>query len=107
MIRDTTPKIYTENELPKRVDKALSWLTNSRNDWKEKCIATKLSLKHQTQETKRVKASRDGWKLNNIRLKLELTEIKELNLMLQNRVYELELQLKSKSTELYELKKKQ
>ena len=107
MERNALTKNHNENNLPKRVDKALTWLTNSRDSWKEKCIETKLDLKRQTQENKRVKTSRDEWKLRNIRLKLELAESKELNLMLQNRIHELESQIKSKSNELYELKKKQ
>lgn len=107
MKKNILPKIYNENKLPNRVDKALEWLTNSRNGWKETCIETKLKLKRQTQENKRVKDSRDVWKLKSIRLKLELTESKELNSMYQNRINELESQIKSKSKELYELKKKQ
>lgn len=100
-------KAYTENDLPKRVDKALAWLISSRDGWKEKCTETKLTLKRQTQENKRVRGSRDELKLRNVRLKLELSESKKLNLMLQDRIHELESQLKSKSNELCELKKKQ
>jgi len=107
MKRTTLTKNYNEEGLPKRVDKALAWLISSRGDWKEKCIETKLTLKRQTQENKRVKAVRDELKLRNIRLKLELAENKELNLTLWNRIHELESQVKSKSDELYELKKKQ
>jgi hypothetical protein len=99
--------ICSGNGLPQRIDKALEWLIYSRNSWKEKCIETKLAKKRQTQEIKRVKASRDEWKLSHIRVKLELDESKKLNFMLQNRIHELELQIKSKNNELDELKKKQ
>jgi hypothetical protein len=107
MDRNTLAKSYNENNLPKRVDKTIAWLINSRDGWKDKCIETKLNLKRQTQGTKRVKNSRDEYKLKNIRLKLELAESKELNLMLQDRIRELDSQIQSKSNELYELKKKQ
>jgi len=106
-MKKNTSTIFTENVLPKRVDKAIEWLNNSRNGWKEKCTETKLSLKRQTQENKRVKASRDEWKLSNIRLKLELAESKKMYAMLLNRVNELESKIQAKSNELYELKKKQ
>lgn len=106
-MKKNTPTIFTENMLPKRVDKALEWLTYSRNGWKEKCTETKLNLKRQAQENKRVKASRDEWKLSNISLKLELAESKKMNATLLNRVSELESKIQAKSNELYELKKKQ
>ena len=83
MERKTLIKSYNENNLPQRVDKTIAWLINSRDGWKDKCIETKLNLKRQTQENKRVRGSRDELKLRNVRLKLELSESKKLNLMLQ------------------------
>ncbi len=97
---------YEEHGLQKRVDKALAWLANSRDKWKVKCMNTKLQLKRLTQENKRVRDSREGWKLRNSRLKRELIGCKEKNISFQNRVKELESQIESKNCELNELKKK-
>ena len=95
-----------ESKLPKRVDKALVWLADSRNKWKEKCMKAKLQLKRQTFGIKRVKDSRDDWKLRNIRLKYQSIESKQKISFLQRRVDELEYQIQDQKKEIHELKKK-
>jgi hypothetical protein len=97
---------YEEGGLPKRVDKALAWIADSRNKWKEKCMDAKLKLKRLTQEHKRVKDSRRGWKLHNDRLQFELNECKRESISLQNRIDELESQLECKISERNQFKKK-
>ena len=99
-------KLYNQNKLPKRVDKALSWLADSRNSWKKKCMETKLHLKRKTFAIKRVRDSRDEWKLDNIRLKQELVKSKQMISSLQRRKDELESQIKGQEKEIHEVKKK-
>ena len=45
-----------------RMDKTIDWLIQSRNEWKQKCVDTKLKLKRQTLETKRL--VKEGKNLN-------------------------------------------
>ena len=94
-----------ENGLPKRVDKTLAWLADSRNKWKEKCMEAKLQLKRQTFAIKRVKDSRDDWKLRNIKLKQQSIENELKIAVLQRRVDELECQIQDQKREIHELKK--
>jgi hypothetical protein len=103
----TLMKKLNENDPPKRVDKTIAWLSVSRDGWRKKCIDVKKALKLKTQDCKRISESRDDWKLKNIRLKVELSNTKDMNSNLMNRINELESQLSSKNQELYELKKKQ
>lgn len=107
MKTDISTKTFNENDLPKRVDKTIAWLVDSRDSWKEKCIEAKKDLKIKTQDCKRINESRNDWKLKNIRLKVELSELKHLNSTLTSRLDELESLVISKNHELFELKKKQ
>lgn len=74
---------HASSDLPKRIDKTLDWLADSRDKWKEKCTDTKLKLKRQTLALKRTRDSRNEWKVHNDALKQELfqskDEIKSLN----------------------------
>lgn len=92
--------------LPNRIDKALAWLTRSRNIWKEKCQETKLLLKRQTFAAKRLKEGRNVWKLSCIRLKQELIKSKETISNLQRCVQDLESQIQSSGKGSFEIKKK-
>ena len=95
-----------EKKLPTRIDKALAWLINSRDKWKEKCMETKLRLKRQTFEVKRLKASRHDWKLSNIRLKYDLLNCRQKISSLQKLVIDLETQIKDYKNEIQVVKKK-
>ncbi len=99
-------KLHNENKLPKRVDKALVWLANSRNTWKEKCMEAKLRLKRQTFSVKRVKDGRDEWKLRHIRLKQKLIKYEQNISILQRRIDELESHVEDQRKEIHEVKKK-
>lgn len=94
------------DKLPMRMDKALQWLTISRDTWKEKCLSTKLKLKRQTFEVKRLKAKRRDWKLANIRLKYDLSNCKEELLSLQKLVKSLQSEIKDCKNEVQVVKKK-
>lgn len=56
MSADSKP---SDNSLPLRVDKALQWLEESRDSWKEKTKATKDDLKKQKLAVKRARGGRD------------------------------------------------
>lgn len=94
-------------QLPTRIDKALAWLADSRNKWREKCKETKLQLKRKTLAIKRLKDSRDDWRLENIQLKQELIKSKQKISSLQYRVDELESQIEDRIREIQSVKKKQ
>jgi len=51
-----------QSSLPKRVDKALDWLSESRDRWKEKAKKAKLELKKKTLAVKRARENRDHFK---------------------------------------------
>lgn len=106
MKSDQLYNMDNENKLPTRVDKALAWLADSRNKWKEKCKETKLQLKRQTFAVKRLKDNRNDWKLSSIRLKQQLIESKEKISSLQRRVDALESQIESYRNEIRVVKKK-
>ena len=95
-----------EKELPKRIDKTLAWLTDSRNKWKDKCLETKLNLKRQVLATKRARESREEWKLTSTRLKQKLIENLKHTRDLQRQNDELKSQLKEQNKETIQLKKK-
>jgi hypothetical protein len=78
--------------IPLRADKAIAWLTESRDQWKQKCLQAKLQLKRQTLALKR---ARDG----RLHLKHLLQSLKTKN-------QKLELILQKQQAQLSELKKK-
>jgi hypothetical protein len=78
--------------LPPRIDKTIAWLIQSRDQWKDKCIAAKLQLKRQTLAAKR---SREG----RLHLKTQLKTLKKRN-------RELEAKVQAQQEKLLELKKK-
>jgi hypothetical protein len=98
-------KLPIEKELPKRVDKTLAWLVDSRNKWKDKCLGTKLHLKRQVLATKRARESREEWKLTSVRLEQEL--IKNMKQMrdLQRQIDELKSKLQEKNIDNIKVKK--
>ena|ERR1700760_4279548 len=96
-----------EKKFPNRIDKALAWLTDSRNGWKEKCMKTKLQLKRQSFAIKRAKDGRNSWKLLSATLKQELIQCEKKTLLLQQRVDELESQVENYEKEIQVVKKKQ
>lgn len=106
MKNDQQKNLYDENKLPHRVDKALSWLADSRNTWREKCKKAKLQLKRQTLAIKRLKESRDAWRSQNITLKHELGKSSQKIFALQRRVNELESQVEESKKEITVVKKK-
>jgi hypothetical protein len=95
-----------ENKLPVRLDKTLAWLEESREKWKGKCKETKLQLKRQIFAIKRLKESRDSWKLSNSRFKHESIKDKQAISSLQCRIDELESLLEVQRSEIHVLKKK-
>ena len=99
-MKNPTDNLANENEPPKRVDKTLAWLVDSRNTWKKKCMKTKLQLKRQTSAVKRVKDSRDEWKLRHIRLKQESIKFEKKVSSLQRRIDELESQVEDQQKEI-------
>lgn len=99
-------KLYKEYELPKRVDKALAWLADSRDKWKEKCMETKLKLKRQMFATNRARDSRDEWRLRNVRLKQELIKSEQKINSLLSHIDELESHIDGQKQEIHQVKKK-
>lgn len=99
-------KLHNEKELPKRVDKTIAWLVDSRNKWKDKCLETKLHLKRQVLATKRARESREEWKLTSVRLKQELVNSMKQTRDLQRQIDELKSQLKEQNIEIIKVKKK-
>ena len=99
-------EIDNENKLPMRMDKALQWLTISRDTWKEKCLSTKLKLKRQTFEVKRLKDKRREWKFANIRLKYDLSNCRQEIASLQKLVKGLQSEINSCKIEVQVVKKK-
>lgn len=80
----------SKNRLPLRPDKAIDWLRESRDDWKEKNSSNKAALKVARQAQKRALAGRKQWKelckelqkgqvQDEIRLKAKEEEIAKLN----------------------------
>jgi chromosome segregation ATPase len=106
MSNNSLTAVPGERGLPKRIDKALEWLAESRDKWKDKCTETKLLLKRQNFLVKRIKQSRDEWKLRHIRLKQALIQEKQTVSSLQRRIDELESQLEGQILELRDVKKK-
>lgn len=100
-------KLDNEKALPTRIDKALAWLSDSRNKWRDKCKAAKLLLKRQTFAIKRLKEGRDSWKITSVMLKQELIQSKQKISALQQRIDELESQTENYRKETQTLKKKQ
>lgn len=98
---------YNEKELPKRIDKALAWLANSRDKWREKCKEAKLLLKRQTLAVKRLRESRTDHELSTVRIKYESTQSKQEISTLKKRVGELESLVEVYRNENQILKKKQ
>jgi chromosome segregation ATPase len=92
--------------LPTRIDKALEWLTRSRDTWKEKCKETKLLLKRQIFAGKRLKEGRDAWRLSSIQLKQELVQSKETITTLRQQIQKLETQVEILKNETLDIKKK-
>ena len=98
---------YVVNDsLPTRLDKALEWLTLSRDTWKEKCKETKLLLKRQTFAVKRLKEGRNAWRLSSIQYKQDLFQSKKNISALRQQVQELESQVEILRNEAIDLKKK-
>lgn len=106
MKNDQLSKLDLEKTLPTRIDKALAWLSGSRNKWREKCKTTKLQLKRQTFAIKRLKEGRDSWKFTSVMLKQELAQSKQQISSLQKRIDELESQSENYRKETQKLKKK-
>jgi hypothetical protein len=106
MKNDQQNNLYDENKLPHRIDKALAWLANSRNTWREKCKKAKLQLKRQTLAIKRLKESRDDWRSQNVTLKHELGKSSQKIIALQRRVNELESSVEETKKEIIIVKKK-
>jgi len=95
-----------ESELPKRVDKTLVWLANSRDKWKEKCIETKLQLKRQILAAKRARESREKWKVCCWKLQQNLIQSSRLVKTLEGHVDQLTSQLYKEEAETFKIKKK-
>ncbi len=57
-----TNKIYEMKVLPKRIDKTIQWLENSRDSWKDKCLRAKNQLKKTTLAMKRARKGRGRWR---------------------------------------------
>jgi chromosome segregation ATPase len=106
MKKDQLSKLDHEKKLPTRIDKALAWLSDSRDKWREKCKATKLLLKRQTFAIKRLKEGRDSWKITSVMLKQELIQSQQKISTLQQRIDELVSQAENYSKETQILKKK-
>lgn len=70
-----------------RVDKTINWLEHSREQWKEKCMESKLRLKRQTLATKRVREGRAHLKQE---LKLAQKRISELESISEQQSYEID-----------------
>lgn len=49
-------------DVPVRADKTIAWLTESRDQWKKKCLQAKTQLKRKTLALKRVRDGRSQLK---------------------------------------------
>jgi len=107
MEKDQLNDLGNEGKLPNRVDKALAWLSDSRNKWREKCKASKLQLKRQIFVNKRLKEGRDSWRFTCTNLKQEVIQNKQKISSLEKRIHELESQAENYRNEIQVLKKKQ
>ncbi len=97
----------SDHSLPIRMDKALQWLEESRNSWKEKTITSKYELKKQKTAVKRARESRNF-------LHEELSKEKTAHHKTQDalnkkeiEIAELKARLDKADQEVEELKKKQ
>lgn len=102
----TNQGYIVKGAFPNRIDKALAWLTRSRDIWKEKCIQTKLLLKRQTFAVKRLKEGRNTWRLSSIHLKYELSQSQKTISTLRQHIQNLESQVEILRNEIANLKKK-
>lgn len=83
---------YQNISVPLRADKTIAWLTESRDQWKQKCLQAKLQLKRQTLALKRTREGR--------------RQLKNLIKSLKKDNREFELIIQSQKDQISELKKK-
>lgn len=92
--------------LPKRIDKALEWLKTSRDDWKDKCLIAKSSLKIKTLSVKRLRKGRDIWRQQAKKAALTIQEIKDEIKTYVRDIAKLKKELEFKDSQIEDLKKK-
>ena len=95
-----------ETDTLKRLDKKIEWITESRNNWKEKCKQAKADLKTTKLSLSRLKEKRDSLK-KIVQDKSSLIESLEGYLQKANdKINHLESQIECKDQEISRLKKK-
>lgn len=92
--------------LPRRMDKTLDWLEQSRDVWKNKCIEAKSDLKMKTLKVKRLRDGKDLWKLRLRESTKEIRVIKNARDAYSKEIERLKAELNAKDLEIAELKKK-
>jgi len=103
---DTMPKTSKSHLLPLRPDKTIEWLNKSRDEWKDKTLTSKASLKVAMQAQKRARISRDEWKAHCEKLKAEQARSKLKIRGKDKEISELEATIAQLKQENEELKKK-
>jgi chromosome segregation ATPase len=96
----------SKSSLPLRPDKTIDWLSTSRDDWKEKTLATKAELKVAKQAQKRAQVSRKQWKEHCKELKEGQAQQEAMLKKKENEIAELEAKIIHLKQENEELKKK-
>lgn len=92
--------------LPKRIDKTLDWLEQSRDGWKSKCIEAKSDLKVKTLKVKRLRDGKDAWKQRVKESTKEIHAIKGARDACSKEIERLKAELNAKDLEIEVLKKK-
>jgi hypothetical protein len=92
--------------LPLRPDKTIDWLNKSRDEWKDKTLASKASLKVAKQAQKRARVSREQWKAQCEKLRAEEAQSELKIRKREKEISELEATIAQLRQENDELKKK-
>ena len=92
--------------LPLRPDKTIDWLNKSRDEWKDKTLASKASLKVAKQAQKRARVSREQWKAHCEKLRAEEAQSELKIRKREKEISELEATIAQLRQENDELKKK-
>lgn len=102
----TSPEHTQTRFLPKRIDKTLDWLEQSRDIWKDKCLVAKLELKKKTLSVKRLRDARDKWKQQVKQVVKIVQQLKNEYKKSLADIEKLKQELAIKNSEIEALKKK-
>ena len=103
---DRNSEIPQTRTLPKRIDKTIDWLEQSRDGWKNRCIECKSDLKVKTLAVKRLRDGKDVLKQRVKAATKEIHTIKSERDACSKEIERLKAELSAKELEITELKKK-